>query len=101
MSLGKFVGSPEELHARATEVNNYAQDLATEANKVFAAVEQLVTGEYLSPEARVIGNQIFEKRDEINNVCQVVADYGSYFNDAGNAITDNQNNIASSIRINN
>lgn len=97
----KFVGNPEVLRAKGAAIIEQAQQFLNNVNKVYSTIEEMITGDYLSPEARVIASQIESHHDDLNNMAQVMADYGTYCSDAGSTIVSNQENIASSVKIGN
>ena len=95
----KFVGNPQVLRAKGGVILNQADQFQQNTNKVYATVEELINSDYLAPEARAIAQEIEKSHEDLNNMARVMADYGTYCSDAGATIINNQDSIASSVKL--
>ena len=95
--MGRFVANPQILKAKGDEILNQAQQFAQNVEKIYKTVEEMVSSDYLSPEAKAIADEIRSYRDDLNAMTRKIDDYGKFCINASNKIIRNQTNIVDSI----
>lgn len=95
----KFLANPDILRSKAGAITNQAQLFKDNVDKVFTTVREMVTSDYLDPAARSIAVQIESYKDELYKMAQIIADYGNYCSGASTTVINNQNSIASSVKL--
>ena len=95
--MGKFVADPPILIREGIGMNAISQSFKEEIERVYTTLEDMISKDYLSPEALAIANKIQSKRPDLDTMAKVIEEYGGFSINAGNKVFDNQQDIISEI----
>lgn len=95
--MGRFVADPPVLVREGIGITTIGSSFEEEIDRVYTALEEMVSKDYLSPEAEAIANKIQAQRPDLENMAKVINQYGNFSIQAGNKVFDNQENIISEI----
>ena len=95
--MGKFVADPPILIREGIGMNAISQSFHEDIEKVYTTIEEMISKDYLSPEATVIANKIKDQRPTLEDMAKTIEQYGNFSISAGNKVFDNQQNIISEI----
>ena len=95
--MGKFVADPPILIREGIGMNAISQSFHEDIEKVYTTLEDMISKDYLSPEATAIANKIQSHRPTLEEMAKVIEQYGTFSITAGNKVFDNQQNIISEI----
>ena len=96
--MSRFTADPDILIAKGNQMLGQATDFEAKIRDVYQTVEQMLAKDYISPEARVIGNNIQKCREILLNVPRMINAYGEFYIKSGNSTVRNQDNIASGFK---
>ena len=97
--MGRFVADPPILIREGIGMNAISQAFHEDIEKVYTTLEDMISKDYLSPEAREIAEKIQNQRPDLENMAKVIEQYGGFSISAGNKVFDNQQNIISEINL--
>ena len=95
--MGKFVADPPVLIREGIGMNTISQSFTEDIEKVYTTLDDMISKDYLSPEALEIARKIQGQRQELDNMARVINQYGDFSIHAGNKVINNQENIISEI----
>ena len=95
--MGKFVADPPVLIREGIGMNAISNSFKEDIEKVYTTLQDMISKDYLSPEAVAIANKIESQRPDLENMAKVIEQYGNFSISAGNRVFDNQENIISEI----
>lgn len=88
-----FVADPVVLKAEGNTVLDQAGQFNQNVEKIYSTLNEMLSGDYLSPAARAIGNKILSKRDDLDAMTKVMNDYGTYCVTTSGTVNNNEQNI--------
>lgn len=93
--MGKFLADPEQLRVFGNKILGEAEQFKQNYEKVFNTVNEMVSTDYLSPDARVLGNSINNRRQDLVIMYNTMVDYGNFcLKASANVIKNQEDNIA-------
>lgn len=95
--MGKFVASPEVLRANGNKLVETSRQFKQNVDKIYATKNQLIQTNFVSPEARAIGNEIETYRNDLDKMTRVIEEYGMFLQNAANKVVRNQQQIIDEI----
>ena len=95
--MGRFVASPEVLHASGQKMLGQSEQFAQNNQKIYQTVQKMVNTNYVSPEAKAIANEIFSYKEDLDKMTRTISHYGSFCVNASSKVIQNQENIISGI----
>lgn len=98
MANGRFVGDPDVLIPKGTEMKGLSTEFNNEIESVYNTLDNLVENEYISPEAQAIKLEIDKYKADLEKMAKTIGDYGQFSENAGKKIIDNQNGIIDSVK---
>ena len=96
---GTFKVEPSVLSMKGNEICDQATIFANKIDEIFNSVDTLLNSGYVSEGAKVIGESIKNKRDDLNKIKQIMENYGVFCKESSNAAVRNDENIAQTYKI--
>lgn len=96
--MGRFVANPQILRIKGESLENQAQQFAVNVEKIYKTVEEMISSDYLSPEAVAIANEIKSYREDLNAMTRKISNYGVFCKRASDKVLRNQVNIIDGIK---
>ncbi len=96
--MGRFVADPGTLIQKGNEMENTSRSFDEDVQKVYNTLEDMISKEYLSPEALVIARRMESQRKDLEDMVKVIAQYGEFSKRAGNKVFDNQERISEEVQ---
>ena len=91
--MGQFVADPQILRIKGMEVSNLADQFLKNVNDIYSEVNNMVTNNYVSPDAVAIANEIETYHGSMNMMGKIFRDYANFCVRAGNEVYRTQNSI--------
>ena len=98
--MGLFVADPYVIEQKGIQILRLSESFTDNINKMDQTIDELVSSDYVSPEAKVLGNEIKRYRKSLEDIRNVMANYGNFGKQTGNAVLSNQADLASDVRAN-
>jgi len=95
--MGRFVADPYTLIEKGKEIQKKAEEFRVNTTNIYNNIDEMISKDYLSPEAREIAKKIEEKRELLDEMANVIEQYGNFSMNAGNKVLKNQEDIISAV----
>lgn len=92
----QFLADPETLRAEGNKEIEHSGLFNDNVNKIYSTLDQMLTTDYLSPAARAIGTTIRSKKDDLDQMTKIIAEYGEYCLLSSSTVIKNEQNIIDS-----
>lgn len=96
--MGTFVADPITLETKGNEIIGLAELFTTNMNTMYSTINEMTSTDYLSPEAKEMARKIGEYKQDLTNIRNVMANYGSFCVQSSTAVLNNQSDISDDIR---
>ncbi len=95
--MGRFTADPPVLIREGIGIKEVDSSFDPTVEDVYTIIDELISKDYLSPEALKIANKIRDKKPTLKNMAKTIDQYGEFGIHAGNKVIDNQERISSQI----
>lgn len=95
---GTFTADPQELELNVTKIKNGAEEFTVCIDEIYNTVNEMVTNDYISPEAKEIANKIEGYKTDVLSLRNIMANYGNFLTATASTVRANQENIIQEIR---
>lgn len=95
--MGRFVADPYTLIEKGKDIQKKAEEFRVNITNIYDNINEMVSRDYLSPEAVAIAKKIEEKKEVLDEMASVIEQYGSFSINAGNKVLRNQDDIISAV----
>ena len=99
--MGQFVADPSVLTREGSRVNDLKNEFVRNHQNMSQKVTEMLSGDYISPAAREVGNKIKSYDETLNSMAQAMGEYGDFLLGAGKTVNKNEQDIIDSLRNNN
>ena len=93
-----FVADPITIKTKGDQILGLVDSFTDNMNKLYATIEQMINSDYLSPEAYVLANEIKKYKVELNNIRNIMANYGMFRQGTSNQVVNNQEDLSQEMR---
>jgi DNA-binding transcriptional regulator GbsR (MarR family) len=97
--MGRFTADPGTLSPEGKKMVNISEQMTERIDSVYNTIDDMTAKDYLSPEAKEIANRIEEKRKELEEIKDIVNQYGNFAQGAAVDVINNQEEISSEIDV--
>lgn len=95
--MGRFVADPYTLIEKGKDIRKKSEEFRANITKIYENINELISRDYLSPEAVAIAKRIEEKKEVLEEMANVIDQYGEFSITAGNKVLRNQEDIISAV----
>lgn len=95
---GTFTADPQGLELNGTKIKNGAEEFTVCIDEIYNTVNEMVTNDYISPEAKEIANKIEGYKTDVLSLRNITANYGNFLTATASTVRANQENIIQEIR---
>ena len=96
--MSGFTADPVVIEQLGKNIITLADAFTANINKINATIDELISLDYVSPEARVIGKEVKNYKPQLENIRNVMQAYGNYNRYTGATVVDNQQNLSADVR---
>ena len=96
--MGKFVADPEQIRTIGNKVLDEANQFKENYEKIFTTVNEMVTTDYLSPDAKVLAGLINNRKEELVAMYNTMLEYGAYCLKVSDSVVRNVESNISNMR---
>ena len=89
----QFLADPVTLRSEGNKELEQSNMFDQQVKKIFSTLDQMLSSDYLSPAARAIGTRIRSKKEDLDQMTQIIRDYGEYCLMSANTVDTNEQNI--------
>lgn len=97
--MSVFGADPGQLMAKGGQMEEQADSFRTNKIELFATIDKMCESDYVSPEAKVIGQKIKSYDEYLTNVENLIRAYGNYCKISGIDVDRNQQTIIEGIKL--
>ena len=96
--MGQFIADPLTIEQKGQQIISLADAFTANMNKMDATINELVSLDYVSPEAKVLGKEIKDYRPQLENIRNVMAAYGNFGRQTVTVVINNQQELSADVR---
>lgn len=88
-----FLANPDILRQEGNSLADQGQQFGQNIEKIYSTLEELLANSYVSPAAKAIGESIKTRRDDLEMMKKIIADYSNYCLTTSGTVVKNEENI--------
>lgn len=96
--MSQFIADPLTIENKGKQIIDIAGAFTANMDKMDTTIDELVSLDYVSPEAKVLGKEIKNYRPQLENIRNVIAAYGSFGRQTGTTVINNQQELSADVR---